>query len=225
MAVAEIWVLLKCFNERLLAEDVHAHIDESQFRIGQQRTRRHGLLFEFDGPAVWIRFDNAKRSRQFDRILSGGHRQVRATRVVTMEQFAVIHVIDLICGNNQDVLRAALLDPVNILEHRVCCAPVSLTAAWRQTDDMLATIPPKLITKLRPTVSHVRMQALMLVLSEHINVPKSRIQHIRERKVDDAEYAAKRHHWFGLIRRERIKAFALTSCEDERQCLAFKVSR
>ena len=64
----------------------------------------------------------------------------------------------------------------------------------------------------------------MLVLSEHINAPKSRIQHVREREVDDAEHAAKWNHWFWLIGRERIKAFALTSCEDEGECLVFKMS-
>src|SRR5207249_11845294 len=64
VAVAEIGVLLKCFNERPLAEDVHAHIDESQFRIGLQRTRRYGLLFEFDGPAVWIRFRSEEHTSE-----------------------------------------------------------------------------------------------------------------------------------------------------------------
>ena len=83
-----------------------------------------GFLFESDDAAARIRFDQGQRSRQFHRIFNGSHRQVRATRGMTIEKFAVI--------------------------------------------------PPKLITKLRPAVPHVRMQPLMLVLREHINATKSR---------------------------------------------------
>jgi len=90
----------------------------------------------------------------------------------------------------------------------------------RQTHYLLAVIPPKLITKLRPAFSHIRMKAFLLVLSEQIDVPKSRVQHVREREVDDAEHATEWQRWFWLIRRERIKSFTFASCEDEGQCFA-----
>ena len=96
-----------------------------------------------------------------------------------IEQFAVIHVIDLICGNDQDILGVALLDHVKTLEHCVRRTPISFTVTRRQTHYFLAVVPPKLITKLRPAFSHVRMKAFLLVLSQHINAPKSRVQRVR----------------------------------------------
>jgi hypothetical protein len=133
-------------------------------------------------------------------------------------------VIDLISGNNQDVLGSAVFNRVEILEDRICCAAVSFTATRRQTHHGLAVIPPKLITKLSPAISDVRMQPFMLVLSKQVNAPKSRIERIREREVENPEHAPEWNCWFWLIGRERIKAFALTSCEDEGQGFVFKKS-
>ena len=65
----------------------------------------------------------------------------------------------------------------------------------------------------------------MLVLSKHINAPKAGVQYIREREVDNPEHPPEWNRWFWLIGREGIKAFALTSCEDEGQCSGLKVSR
>ena len=65
---------------------------------------------------------------------------------MTTEQLAVVHVVNLIPGHNQDMLAVARFDQVQILEHGVCRTSVSLATAWRQTDDLLATIAPKLIT-------------------------------------------------------------------------------
>ena len=68
------------------------------------------------------------------------------------------------------------------------------------------------------------MKAFLLVLSEQINVPKSRVQHVREREVDDAEHATEWQRRFWLIRREWIEAFTSASCEDEGQCFGSEMS-
>ena len=73
-------------------------------------------------------------------------------------------------------------------------------------------------------LAHHTNEAFLLVLSEQINVPKSRVQHVREREVDDAEHVTEWQRWFWLIRRERIKSFTFSSCEDEGQCFAREMS-
>jgi hypothetical protein len=57
-----------------------------------------------------------------------GQRHVRAGAVVVLQHLAVIHLVDVVAGKNQHVLRLLRANRINVLVNRVRCAHVPVGA-------------------------------------------------------------------------------------------------
>src|ERR1700730_1007635 len=170
---------------------------------------RRFFLEAHDAP-VFIGFNNAELQRGLLRgNLNGGHGNIRAGIDMLLEHAAVVHFVNVIAGENENVLRTLAADGINILIHRVGGALVPLlrhSHLRRQYFDILAEA-----RKRGPSRANVAIEAEGFVLREHEHAPQIRVDAIGKRDIDDAIESAERNRWLGTIARQRPQPFTLAS--------------
>ena len=115
-----------------------------------------------------------------------------------LEEWAVVHLVDVIAGQDQDRLRRAIGHEVDVLEDRVSGAAVPLPRP---------PTPEVGLQQAHPTAGSVQVpgspeadvvhQGARRVLRQHGDVVESRVHRVAEREVDDAVLAAERHTRLG----------------------------
>src|SRR5207245_5029696 len=128
---------------------------------------------------------------------------------VLLEHLGVIHLVDVIAGENENEFGALAANGINVLVHGVggTLIPLLGDAHLRRKDlDVIAEAGER-----RPTGANVAVQAESLVLSEDEYSTEIRIDEIRDYDVNNAVECAERHGGLGAIASERPKAFALAS--------------
>ena len=110
-----------------------------------------------------------------------------------LEHELIVHLVDVIARQDDDVLRAVALNDVDILEYRIgrSLVPHLLRDALARGKDVEALVP--LLTEEVPSALHMADQAVGLVLSGDCNAAHAGIQSIRKGKIDDAALAAEEH--------------------------------
>src|SRR5207247_3523826 len=117
---------------------------------------------------------------------------------------SVVHLVNVIAGEDQDMARGEPPQYIDILIHRVGgpLVPARHDALLRgqQLDELIEPAVEK-----APAALHMTDQALRLVLSAHSDAPNAGIDAIRKREIDDPELAAERHRRFGAPVRELLQ--------------------
>jgi len=127
----------------------------------------------------------------------------------------VVHLVDVIAGEYQHILRLFAADGVDVLVDSVGRAqiPVFADALHRRQDlDELAQLAGYHRT---PAFADVAVERESLVLSKNVDMPQVGVQTVGERHVDDPVVAAEGDRGFGTIPRERIQALAGAPCEQD----------
>jgi hypothetical protein len=127
-----------------------------------------------------------------DRYIDAGDAEVGGVGDMLFQHAAIVHLVDMVAGEHQHVLGAIAPDQVEVLEHRVGRALVPVLADLllrRQDIDELM----EAAVEEAPAALQVLDQTLRLVLGGNADAADSGVHAVREREVDDAELAAKRH--------------------------------
>ncbi len=131
------------------------------------------------------------------------------------QHLAVVHLINMIAGQDQDELRGVMADDVHVLEHRIgrALVPLGLDALLRrhQVDELI-----ELAAQEAPAALQVLDQAVRLVLGHDADAANTGIQAIGQREIDDAELAAERHRRFGAPVRQVLQAAAAAAGQNQR---------
>jgi hypothetical protein len=169
-----------------------------------------GLFLEADDAPVLVRFDHAKSFRRLCRIdfkRRNGH--VRGRLDVLLEHLLVIHFVDVIAGQNENVIRLLTADRINVLVNGVRGPKIPVlrdTHLRRQHFDELPQTH-----QYGPTAPNVAVEAESLVLRQDEDTPQIAVETVREGYVDDAIDAAEWDGRFGAIAGERPKPLALAA--------------
>jgi hypothetical protein len=132
--------------------------------------------------------DDPERACGIDRHAQRGNAQVRPARQVLREHRRVVHLVDVIPGEHQHVLRRMRVDDVEILQHGVGRAhvPRAIHALLRrQHFEELAEIR----VEETPAALQVLDQAVRLVLRRNADAPDPGIDAVAQGEVDDAVLA------------------------------------
>ena len=109
---------------------------------------------------------------------------------------AVVHLVDVVAGEDEHVLRPAAADDVEVLEYRVgrALVPVlgDLLLRRQEVDEFVETAVEE-----APATLQMVDQALRLVLRGDADAADAGVDAVREREVDNAELATK---WHGRFR-------------------------
>ena len=130
---------------------------------------------------------------------------------VLLEHRLVIHFVDVVAGENEDVIRLLAADRIDVLVDGVRGAliPVLRNAHLRRQDFDEVAEPHQ----HGPAAANVPIEAERFVLREDEDAAQIAVQAVRERDVDDPIDAAKRHGGFGAVASERPEALALAASQ------------
>ena len=133
---------------------------------------------------------------------------------------SVIHLVDVIPGQDQDVIRVVVADDVQVLEDRVRGAGVpgglDHPLLGRPELDELAELP----AQEAPPLLDVQDQRVGLVLGQHADAADPGVDAVGERKVDDTELTAEGHRRLGAPRGQVLESGAPAAGQDQGQGVA-----
>jgi hypothetical protein len=133
---------------------------------------------------------------------------------VDIEHLPVVHLVDVIAGEDDDPARALPLERVEVLVDRIGGAFIPAfthSLLRRKRFDELADLAVADV----PCRPEVAIQALRLVLSGDEDLAKARVQAVRQREVDDPIGSPEEDGRFGSVPREGIKPLARTPGEEK----------
>ena len=160
-----------------------------------------------------------KRPRGFVAIdFERGHGHVGAGIHVLLKHLPVIHLVDVIAGENDDVVGVLAADGINILINGVGGSqiPVGGDAHLRRQDfDEFAEAHQR-----RPALADVAVEAERFVLRQDENAAQVAVDAIGKRDVDDAVDAAEGDGGLGAVARERPQPLALSACQQNADRIA-----
>src|SRR5690606_11290710 len=106
------------------------------------------------------------------------------------------HLIDMVAGQDQHILRAMTFDDIQILQYRIGGAFIPGgfdSLLGRQQLNKLSQFAPK----ESPTALNMANKRMRFVLGNHTHLANAGIDAIGQRKIDDPELASERHCGFG----------------------------
>ena len=130
-----------------------------------------------------------------DRHLDHAHRDVGALLHVVGDHRTVVHLVDVIAGEHQHVLRPMRMHDVDVLVHRVGGAAIPVAAGLLLRGNHLDELA-ELAAHVTPAAMDVLDQRLRLVLREHRDLADAGVHAVRQHEIDDAELAAERRRGF-----------------------------
>src|SRR5262249_11247310 len=129
-------VLAEQFVHRPGGEDVDAHRRQAHLRVVRHRPRLARLLLEADHAVLRVHLHDAEVLAVLERHGQAADGQVQAAVDVRPDHVAVVHLVDVVAGEDEDVLRVGLLDAVDVLVDGVggALVPVLVDALLRRQD-------------------------------------------------------------------------------------------
>ena len=110
----------KRFLQRLPVEDINTHRRQIAARICR-------LLLEVSNPAVFIGNHNSEAFRFFHRNRHNCYGHLCAVLLVEIKHHFIVHLINMIPGKNQHIVRIKGLHVVDILIYRIRCTSIPFT--------------------------------------------------------------------------------------------------
>ena len=144
-----------------------------------------------------------------------GDRHVGALLAVQLDELGIVHAIQVVAGEDQDVLRAGTPQLRQLLAHRVGRALVPVHAAGRlfgrQDVDEAAREQVELVGLVDVAVQRGRDK-----LRQDLDLVDAGVEAVADRDVNQPVFAADRHGRLGPQFGQRVEAVALPSAQDHR---------
>ena len=147
---------------------------------------------------------------------AGGQAQAAAVPGVEVQQFAVVHAVDVVAREDQHPLGLAPFQQVDVLVDRVGGALVPLLADPVLGRDAVEELV-RLVAEDVPAALQVLVQGERLVLGQHVDLPQVAVDAVAEGEIDDAVGAAEGHGRLGTVLGQRIEALPLAPGQDQGQ--------
>ena len=193
-------------HEMLHVEDVDAH-RRQHLTAGREVL---GLLEEAHQPVVVVDLHHAEAAGFLRRNLDDADGRRRAALAVDREHPRVVHLVDVIAREHDQMARVLAQDRVEVLIDRVGRAeiPVLADALLRAEDlDELA----ELVGDDAPSHADVAAERERLVLQRDEDLAQARVDAVAEREVDDPVRTAEVDGRLGPLLGQRIETLARAS--------------
>src|SRR5262249_31923678 len=137
----------------------------------------------------------------------GGDGEARATGNVVVQELARVHAVDVVRAKDHDVVRALVVDQVQVLKNGVRGAGEPARAAphlGRHGGHVVAEhrVQP-------PRLCDVAVQAMALVLGQDDDLEVAAVDQVGQGEVDETVRAAEGHGRLGAVGGEWVQTFAL----------------
>ncbi len=121
-----VGVARKLVEQQGGVEDVDAHAGERHGGLVRHARWLGRLLEEGDNPVLGVDMHDAKAGRLHPRHLDAADGHVRAGVDVLLQHQLVVHLVNVVAGQNDHVLGIVALNDVDVLGHRVGGAEIPL---------------------------------------------------------------------------------------------------
>ena len=198
--------LQKCLQDAPL-EDIDAH-----GRVGALGLL--GLLLEFIDRAVLAGIHDTEAGRFLERNLAHGDGAVGITLLMEAEHGGIVHLVNMVAGQDQHVIRVIALDKGDVLIDRVGCAlvPFGILALGIGRQDLHAAV--RGVQTPRLAVSDVLIEFQRLILRQDADRIDLGVYAVGKREIDNAVLAAERDGRLGRVFRQNHQTAALTTCQE-----------
>ncbi len=140
---------------------------------------------------------------------------VRVVIDVILHDLRVIHLVDVVSGQNQHVIGTCLFDRIDVLVDGVGRAliPVFVDPLLRRQDvDEFV----EFAAEESPAEVQMPVEAGGLVLRQHQHAAQATVDAVREGEIDDAVDSPERHGRLRTVSRERFESRPLAPRQDQR---------
>ena len=188
-------------------EEVDSHRAEGAGRVARHGRGVGGLLVPAGDPRVAVHGHDAEVRGLRQRVFNRADHHVRLRLLEEAVHFLVVHLVDVVAGQDQDELGLLVLDDEPVLVDRVGRALVPVLAdalLGGQGEDVLADFGVEDV----PAAPDVAVQGVGFVLDQDDDAAQPGVDAVAEGEVDDPVFAAEGDGGLGAIRRQRVEALA-----------------
>ena len=230
MSLPKSWLVsrdgvgLERLVERVGLEDVDAHRHQRDVRRAGHADRFARLLLEAGDGVAGVDGDDAEARRFGHRHFEAGDRRRGAALLMEAQHPRVVHLVDVVAGQHDDVPRVLARDRVEVLVDGVGGAevPVLADALLRRQDlDEVA----ELFREHLPAHADVPRQRERLVLGGDVDAAEAGVHAVGEREIDDPVRAAEVDGGLGPLLGQREQALADASGQDNHQRIGRHTAR
>ena len=214
--VVGIWILHirdQHLSQQLPVEDVDAHRSEVALWL-----RR--FLLKFDDAVFLIGIHDTEAAGLLHRYRQDGDRRIRIAGDMVRKHLGIIHLVNMVTGENQYILRIMGVDKIDVLRDRICrtavdikCRAIFFTRR-EHIDTAVAGIQSPALSG-----SRIRVQDDRLILRQHTDNIDVRIGTVAQRKIDDSIFTAEINCRLGVFLGQVQQTCPTTSGKDHCQHL------
>ncbi len=194
----------------LLREDVDAHRGEVALGL-------LGLLLPLDDPVGLVEGEDAHPRRLGERDAPDGDGHVGPAAAVGRDERLVIHLVDVVAGQDDHEVARVVLDDVHVAQDGVGGAAIPVgdaTARDVRLEELDAAAVA--VEVPRPAQPDVVVERARVVLGQDDDVVDVGVDAVGQREVDDPVLAAERHGRLGPLLRQDREALTLAARQDDR---------
>jgi hypothetical protein len=124
---------------------------------------------------------------------------------MVVDEPRIVHFVDMITGEHQDVLCAVLAQDIQVLEYGVGGSAIPGFSAktllrWQQINELV-----ELVAEEGPAMLQMALQIMGLVLGEYADAVHTRVHAVGQDKVDDSEFSTEGNGGLGALIRQRVQ--------------------
>ena len=189
----------------------HAPLEDVDAHGGVGRLRVLRLFFKFVDRAVFARVHDAEAAGLLERHIAHGDCAVGAFLVVEGEHRRVVHLVDMVAGEDQHVVRLIAIDEANVLIDGVgrALVPFGVFTLGVGRQDLYAAV--RAVQAPRLAVADVLVQLQRLILGQDADGIDLGVDAVGKREINDAVFAAERHGGLRRVLRQDHQTAALAS--------------
>ena len=177
------------------SETLREHVDAQRSEVALGLL---GLLLPVGHAAVGVEGKDAEAMRVADRHLLDGDRDISPVASVRGDERLVVHLVDVVAGQDEHDVAGLLADRLEVDEHCVRRAAVPLgRSAARDVRLEQANAALVAVEVPRPASADVVVQRARVVLRQDEDVVDLRIDAVRQGEVDDPVLARERNGRLG----------------------------
>ena len=204
------WSSVSQRRKRLLREDVHAHRGEVALGL-------LGLLLPLDDPVRLVHREDAHPRGLGERHPPDRDRDVRAMAAVGRHERLVVHLVDVVAGEDEHGVARIVLEDVDVAQDRVGRSAIPLRHA-AAGDVRLEELHAAAIAVQvpGPAQADVVVERARVVLGQDDDVVDLGVDAVGQREVDDPVLAPEWDRRLGALLREDRQPLAFAAGEDDR---------
>ena len=147
--------------------------------------------------------------------------EIRAHELVEVEHQVVVHLVEMVAGEDDDVLRVVPVEKIDVVVNGVGGALVPFAAGLRgvRREDVHAA--PGRVKIPRRARAEIPVEQRRLVLDQHADGIDAGVDAVGEGKIDHAVFSAERNGGLGDLLRQNTQTAALAAGQEHGNAFFF----